>query len=383
MNNHTNQTWYSVDFTPILMFEKSEKIIFIIIAISTVVGNTLVLATTWKERKLHQPNKYFIACLAVADLLVGTLVAPLKLYIINLDFEARHNLSVSLCRFIVWVETLTLFGSIYTLAFISYDRFLKISKPLQYKSKMTTSKSLKMIFTIWLISNALAGYAASPYSGSVGILKTGRYFGCSEPDSRDNSKIFYLFLMISGVFLPFLFILNMYTLIFVVAHKRQKRLRNGELGESRNHQIRQSTFCQDLKVIRMLLVVLGMFIFCWFPFVIYNFLILYYPDVIDLDNKSLTYRYFVLISIEVVELLPLFNSAVIYACLDQTYKEAFKSLFQQMMYWKNSSRRGPGLPDYTNKLAKPSLVPSRKQKKTKRDYEGEQRALLLVANLFG
>ena len=177
MNNHTNQTWYSVDFTPILMFEESEKIIFITIAISTVVGKTLVLAATWKERKLHQPNKYFILCLAVADLLVGTFVAPLKVYIINLDFKPRYTTSVYLCRFIVWVETLALCASIYTLAFISYDQYLKISKPLQYKSKMTTSKSLKIIFTIWLISNAIAGYAASPYSGIIGILKTRRYSG--------------------------------------------------------------------------------------------------------------------------------------------------------------------------------------------------------------
>ena len=334
MKNHTNQTWSNIDSTQILMLVELEKIIFIIIAISTVAGNTLVLLATWKERKLHQPNKYFIACLAVADLLVGMLVAPLKLYIINLDLEARYNLSVHLCRFIVWVETLALFGSIYTLAFISYDRYLKISKPLQYKSKMTTSKSLKMIFTIWLISNALAGYAASPYSGSEGILKTRRYSGCSQPDFHDNAKIFYLFLMICGVFLPFLFILNMYTLIFVVAHKRQKRLRNGELGESHNHQIRQSTFRQDLKAIKMLLVVLGMFIFCWFPFIIYHILILYYPDVIDRDNMSLNYRYFLFISIEVVDLLPLFNSVcnpVIYACLDQTYREAFKSLFQRIV----------------------------------------------------
>ena len=342
LDNYTHSTWSNGtyipfdeerhDRTPIETFQRAEKVLFIVIAISTVVGNTLVLLATWKEKKLHQPNKYFIACLAVADLLVGMFVAPSKLYILYLDSEARRSISIHLCRFIAWVDTLAFCGSIYTLAFISYDRYLKISKPLQYRSKMTTSKSLKIIFTIWLISNALAAYAVSP-SGIPGILKNRRH-SCSAKGVSDNGKKFCLFIMMYAFLLPFFFIFIMYTLIFVLAHKRQKRLRNGALGESRNDRSQQSIFRQDLKVIRMLLVFVGMFIVCWSPFVIYNFLLLYYPNVIDRENLSSRGRYSVRISIEAVEFLPLFNSAcnpIIYASLDQTYREAFKNLFQRLV----------------------------------------------------
>ncbi|CAB4019550.1 Dopamine receptor 2, partial [Paramuricea clavata] len=51
-------------------FNLAEKIMLIIFAICTIVANTLVLVVTWREASLHQPNKYFVACLAVADLLV-------------------------------------------------------------------------------------------------------------------------------------------------------------------------------------------------------------------------------------------------------------------------------------------------------------------------
>ncbi len=53
----------------------------ILFTIFTIMGNTLVLVATWRERSLHQPNKYFVACLAVAHLLVGVFVEPLWLHV--------------------------------------------------------------------------------------------------------------------------------------------------------------------------------------------------------------------------------------------------------------------------------------------------------------
>ena len=108
----------------------AEEIIIIFVAILTILGNTLVLLAIWKERSLHEPNKYFTACLAVADLLVGILVAPLRLYQLHLDFETARDMPVHLCRFLKWIDIFALTASIYSLTFISFERYLKISKPL-------------------------------------------------------------------------------------------------------------------------------------------------------------------------------------------------------------------------------------------------------------
>ena len=345
-NQTHNGTWNNSDWMKYVAFlkqvELAHKIILIFIAILTILGNTLVLVVTWREKSLHQPNKYFIAFLAVADLLVGMFLDPLKANQLFHESESRHTVSIHLCRFTVWIDNFALAASILSLAFISFDRYLKISKPLQYKSKMTTSKSLKIIFSILLASIAFATYAATPYSGSYGILLMDNNLNyCSADDNEEKEFYTILFVAFSLVTIV---IMVMYALIFVVAHKRQMKLRNGELGETWNDRNQRSVFRKDLKVIRMLVVIVGVYILCWFPFVIYNMLEFYDPEIIDWDSASLNYQYSINISVMVVGLLPLFNSLcnpIIYACLDRKYREAFKNLFQRMICRSSSQSRQP------------------------------------------
>ena len=303
-------------------------ILYILISILIILGNTLVLLVTWRERSLHQPNKYFIACLAVADLLVGIFIGPVRVYQLSRDYGSRIN--IHLCRFMVWMDTLALTASICSLVFISYDRYLKISKPLQYRSRMTTSKSLKIIFIIWLFSVAFATYAATPGSGSYGFLAS---VSCPLDYDKRKMKVFQIF-SITGFILAAIVVLVMYGCIFFVVRKRQKMLRNGELGETSTGENQRSVLRQHLKVVTMLMIVVGVFWFCWIPICVWVLLRWYYPNFINWNNPSLSYWYRILVFGSLVHLLALCNSLcnpIIYACLDQTYREAFKRLFQKMM----------------------------------------------------
>ena len=341
-NNPANDTWCDSDCSKIIEFPNqfflALKILYISITILIITGNTFVLLATWRERSLHQPNKYFIACLAVADLLVGIFIGSVKAYRLNPGYKVQlSDISTHFCRFMVWIDTLALTASVYTLMFVSFDRYLKISKPLRYRSRMTTSKSLKIIFIIWLISTAFATYAATPDSGSKGFLITGGDL-CYDYYSKTSTKIkgYNTFLFISVILLPAIVILIMYARIFVVVHKRQKMLRNGELGETSTGQNQRSVLRQDLKIVRMLLIVVGVFFFCWLPLSI-TALLSFYIDPNPFENWSFRLQ---IICERVVLLLPLINSLcnpIIYACLDQTYREAFKHLFQKMLYRTRSN----------------------------------------------
>ena len=129
---------------------------------------------------------------------------------------------------------------------------------------MTTYTSFKLILIIVFISAVIAAYGATPYSGSQGLLATSSGV-CLE---NNEGEVFETFLSISAFILPALFILIMYGLIFIVAHKRNKMLFNGELGQTLNNQNKRTVLRQDLKVVRTLFAVAGVFIICWGPWII-------------------------------------------------------------------------------------------------------------------
>ena len=346
LHNQTDEMWSNSDRIKYNEFRDqlspALKILYTLISILIITGNTLVLLATWRDRSLHQPNKYFVACLAVADLLVGILIGPAMVYGLSVDYKSLRDMSIHLCRFMVWIDSLAIAASILTLTFISFDRYLKISKPLQYRSRMTTSKSFKIIFIIWLISSAFATYSATPDSGAYGILLDS--LQCRADNNTPSKTVALRIFLCSILFLLVTITLIMYACIFVVAHKRQKMLRNGELSETSSGQNQRSVLRQDLKIVRMLLIVAGVFCLCWLPCTIWHLLTEYYPNFIDSNNRSLSYRYRMITFESLVYLLALFNSLcnpIIYACLDQTYRKAFKRLFKKMMCRTRSNTQQP------------------------------------------
>ena len=347
LHNETNEMWSNSDRMKYNefrdQFSLALKILYTLISILIITGNTFVLLATWRNRSLHQPNKYFVACLAVADLLVGIFIGPATVYELTVDKKSVRDMSIHLCRFMMWIDTLAITASVLTLTFISYDRYLKISKPLQYRSRMTTSKSFKIIFIIWLMSTAFATYSATPDSGVPEILiNYGLY--CRAENQTQTKQVAWGTSLCVILFLLVTVMLTMYVRIFVVVHKRQKMLRNGELGETSSGQGQRSVLRQDLKIVRMLLIVAGVFCLCWLPRTIWHFLSNHYPNFIDSNNRSLSYWYRIDIFNSLVHLLGLSNSLcnpMIYACLDQTYREAFKRLFKKMMCRKRSNTQQP------------------------------------------
>ncbi|XP_037946085.1 octopamine receptor Oamb isoform X1 [Teleopsis dalmanni] len=112
-------------------------------------GNCLVIAAVFCSNKLRSVTNFFIVNLAVADLLVGLAVLPFsatwevfKVWIFG-DVWCRIWLAVD-----VWMCT----ASILNLCAISLDRYVAVTRPVNYPTIMSTKKAKSLIAGIWVLS---------------------------------------------------------------------------------------------------------------------------------------------------------------------------------------------------------------------------------------
>ncbi len=318
-----NMSGQQLQFQVTPIFNATTVILFLIV-IGIVLGNVLVLITTWLDKRLHQPNKYFIACLAVADLLVGVFSVPIRLH---MQFDPLELHPIKLCRFWYWTDIFCEVASIVTLTVISADRYFKISEPFKYRVRMDTKASGIIIVSIWLISAVAATFSLFSYGGSGGVTTVATR-GC-----LNENKIYYTIISVIFFFVPSVVIIFMYACIFYIAHKRQKMNRRGELGQSfavskTDNDKKKKEFRQELKTIRMLSLVVFTFILCWAPSFILLLIQLYKIEyIVSLPTKD-----WQIIGSLFIVILPYFNSLcnpVIYACFDREYYNAFKHLLKR------------------------------------------------------
>lgn len=96
-------------------------ILFVVILL-TVGGNLLVCVTIVTTRKLHTTTNYFVASLAVSDLLLGCLVLPFSAAITVAGGGPTWPLRDVVCNIYVSFDVMLCTASILTLFIISLDR---------------------------------------------------------------------------------------------------------------------------------------------------------------------------------------------------------------------------------------------------------------------
>lgn len=112
------------DYTQIDWVRQVFIALYFIIAITSVVGNFMVIWTIARYRHMRTVTNYYILNLAVADFLVALVVMPLKL----IEYTAPCRWQVLrpdfLCPLLYYVLPVFVFASVLTLAAISFERFV-------------------------------------------------------------------------------------------------------------------------------------------------------------------------------------------------------------------------------------------------------------------
>lgn len=215
--------------------------------------NILVIWAIYRNPALRSATNYWIISLAVADLLIAVLGVPvwcLKL------LQKAELIKPNVHNLFTVVVVLTLCSSSLNLLALSYDRFVGVTSPFQYHSRITSARCGKVIAAIWTASIAAALISLQ---NKCTITAHGH------------------FVLFTGIFgIPLIFICYFYFRIFKEA-KRQKRLIKVQASSCHD----QPRYLKENKAAMTVAMVTGSFALCWLPSLIDSMIHLLAPAIWD------------------------------------------------------------------------------------------------------
>nr|XP_014345591.1 PREDICTED: D(2) dopamine receptor [Latimeria chalumnae] len=175
-----------------------------------VFGNVLVCMAVSREKALQTTTNYLIVSLAVADLLVATLVMP---WVVYLEVVGEWRFSQIHCDIFVTLDVMMCTASILNLCAISIDRYTAVAMPMLYNTRYSSKRRVTVMITVvWVLSFAI----------SCPLL-----FGLNNTENRKcmiANPAFVVYSSIVSFYVPFIVTLLVYVQIYIVLRKRRKRV---------------------------------------------------------------------------------------------------------------------------------------------------------------
>ncbi|XP_009070189.1 PREDICTED: D(3) dopamine receptor [Acanthisitta chloris] len=186
---------------------------YCILILAIIFGNVLVCLAVLRERTLQTTTNYLVVSLAVADLLVATLVMP---WVVYLEVTGGvWTFSRICCDIFVTMDVMMCTASILNLCAISIDRYTAVVKPVQYQYSTGQNSCRRvglMIVIVWILAFAVS----CPLL--FGFNTTGDPSVCSI-----SNPSFVIYSSLVSFYLPFMVILLLYVRIYLVLRQRQKK----------------------------------------------------------------------------------------------------------------------------------------------------------------
>ncbi|XP_045905932.1 trace amine-associated receptor 13c-like [Micropterus dolomieu] len=140
-----NTSCLSLSVTP---SEMLNNILLYFITLLTVILNLLVVISISHFRQLHTPTNLILLSLAVSDLLVGLVVMPTGIILLQ-SCWFLGKIACALLHLVIFTLTSASVGN---MVLISVDRYVAICHPLHYSSMITQSRVKISVSLCWFCS---------------------------------------------------------------------------------------------------------------------------------------------------------------------------------------------------------------------------------------
>lgn len=178
VNVTVNSTSSSDASRPISVYGIINGVCGSIMSLVTFFGQVMVFVVVSRDARLRTPGNFYIISLAIADMLISIMSMPVWTIYSMLEY---WPVSQGWCDLWNIVDYVLCTVSIYTILFISVDRYLSLRYPLSYSLLKTPGKAIRPLVAIWIFTTVV-------YATFIGL--TQHYLGMGR--SPEQCQTYYL-----------------------------------------------------------------------------------------------------------------------------------------------------------------------------------------------
>ena len=243
-----------------------------LILVVSLTGNSFIVLIVYKTPTLRKPINYFVANMAMSDLLFPIFWIPYNLSKLHMNsLPIGGQFGQAWCKLVPFFGNVSMNVSVQNLVLIAVDRFGAVVFPL--RSPIITSKQCPFfISATWIVAAAvnspsLFANELVEYSGQrLCAVRWKKTFG--ESSSLADYLLVYCILII---FIPVMLLVILYSIILI---KLKTQVHPGEQSAITQQQTEQRNR-RNRNVLQMSIAIVLVFVSCWLPFYTSVFVIEY------------------------------------------------------------------------------------------------------------
>lgn len=269
-SDNESEFYASCDFLNYRSVEIVKVVVCTLIFIASTLGNTMVVVVVYRERRMRTTVNFLIVNMAVSDCLCTVIVIP-KLITQIFTYPAAWLITGAvgdaLCRIMHFFQDVTVAVSLFSLLMIAMERYYAISCSVVANPIPRKRCALMIAFT-WLV--AFLMYATHFFTFKLSIEEEGPICRHSweqmVEDPVQAREIEFILHTVLSVIIPFIIVTAFYTTILI-------RIRRSSVPGEASSRVRIRQQKRNRNVLQMLLAVVIAFGVCWFPFIVYTYVV--------------------------------------------------------------------------------------------------------------
>ncbi|XP_006876530.1 PREDICTED: olfactory receptor 4D6-like [Chrysochloris asiatica] len=146
--NHTNvKEFVFLELTGFRELECFLFVVFLIVYVTTILGNVLIVVTITCESRLHTPMYFLLRNKSLLDIFFSSITVPK--FLVDL-LSKRKTISYNSCMTQIFFFHFAGGADIFSLSVMAYDRYLAIAKPLHYVTIMRREVWVTLVVASWV-----------------------------------------------------------------------------------------------------------------------------------------------------------------------------------------------------------------------------------------